>query len=467
MKNGNFGSKNLFDVKKAVFLLLAIALLFSVSCTNAQNSNESFDLDFDAPAGDDFDLEGTHFYMLTNWTIELLPEAGRSLAADLVRARYAEVEEKYNCEIEVKYSATHVADFNAALATSMHVPDIFQAHANEIYPFYKQNVLLALEDIDTIDATDLKWGYKHYLQYGNFDGKQYGFFPNNWLIMPEVTGVTVFNNEILMSYGLSKYPYELKEQDNWTWSEFETLLGEVSSNVGGVKVYGLGFDDLSVLSKSAIFSNGGEIVVQSSDGKYASGLSSENVYQALDYISGLNKAGYTKNGDYSPFTNGEYVFWHCDSWKATIDYEGHEDYPLFTMQDYGMIDFPYGPNGDTTKSNSFIHRGRKLCWPVAMTANDHSIIGILMDAIFAPLPGMEEFAWMDYAKNNLFHHLEGYETFSNAIATTHYDYSVQLGSTMDKITGAFTKVFNGNESGAAAIAAIDAAVTQAIAESLN
>ncbi|MDF2686426.1 MAG: hypothetical protein K0S55_1608 [Clostridia bacterium] len=447
-------------MRKFIVLLFLSIFLLNACGTGQEN------IDGENPVEEIKDMNGTHFVFMTYWTMEYLPEAGRSLLADKVRERYAEVNEKYNCNFEVVHGDNTISFLTTALSAATDVPDIVQLHSHEIYPFYQQGVLLALEDIATIDSNDDKWGYKHYIQYGVFDEKTYGFFPNEWMIMPECTGIMTFNNEYLKSIGLDKEPYKLQEAGNWNWDTFLELIKTCTFNTGEEKMTGFGSENTSFTSKAAIFSNGGEIVTQK-DGKYVLSLGEPNAIAALEWLANLKSDGYMIAADYPLFVDKSVAFWCCDSWKATIDYEGHEAYPAFKMEDYGIIDFPTGPSGSTEKTSAYVHFNRKLSWPIAYSENDKDDLGTVMNAVFEPLPDSEEKGWMKLSERTIFHHDEGYLNFQKMIETARYDYSVQLKDVTARIDTALTSINSKKKTAIAGISEISDLITVEIDENLN
>ena len=76
------------------------------------------------------------------------------------------------------------------VAAGYNTIDFLDSHAaNGGTQLYKANLLYALDEIPNIDMSDNKYGSARFLQYGIFDGRNYGFYQFAWEFPPEYQGV--------------------------------------------------------------------------------------------------------------------------------------------------------------------------------------------------------------------------------------------------------------------------------------
>ncbi|MBR5721637.1 MAG: hypothetical protein IKX78_04055, partial [Clostridia bacterium] len=378
---------------------------------------------------------------------------------DHLIARYKEVESKYNCKIDIfeggvgfeTYILTNVA------ASTDRIPDMVDCHAHEIYGIYKMNMLFAYDDISTIDINDEKWGNKNFIRYGNFDGKQYGTFPYDWEFIPAILGVCMFDSTVLRQAGITKTPHEMLEDGTWTWQNFEALLELATYEDGDKKVTGLGYEDVTRISQTALFSNGCEIV-EEINGKNRFGLTNSKAYETFDWLKGLKDKKLIYQTGYGDFNEHKMLFYVGESFNFTHMTQWHidADTPVYKHDEYGFAPFPCGPNGEYGIGGSYITQGRRLNWLLKMGQMEKDDLGTLMNILFEPLEGTNRKEWIDFLEKSVFYYRDDdSKVFLSMVENTKYDWSSPLESAYTSITTAFSKIMSGSESAASALGAVE------------
>ena len=200
--------------------ILLISLVLTVSCSS--QDEEVFDLEYNTDY--EIDLTGHTFTWGSVWHQQLLPSLGFSTTGDMVHKRISDLKKKYGCDLNIIYWEEGTGRILTELAAGYDTIDILDGRTSHCgYALYKVDLLYALEDIPNIDLSGDKYGNQRLLQYGIFDGKNYGFFPLYWDFCPEFHGMIHFNSEMLSSLGID-LPHELRENGLWTWDNYEEYL---------------------------------------------------------------------------------------------------------------------------------------------------------------------------------------------------------------------------------------------------
>ena len=210
----------------------------------------------------------------------------------------------------------------------------------------KANFWADLSKIPNIDWSDKKWNKAvlDVLKNGNsFYTFAYG--------KPEPRQCLFWNKRILQENGYDPdVIYDLQKSGEWTWAKFEEMCANLTKdtdNDGVIDQYAMASFNTE-FTWAALISNGGSIVTQDSDGKYALNLESDNSMEALNWTKKMfvNYQMPQAEGaawDYfkTAFTNGEVAFY------VNQEYDAQPNGLLATMKDdWGMACFPLGPNGD-------------------------------------------------------------------------------------------------------------------------
>ena len=455
-------------------MFLSLAMSATVLTTACMAGEPATLMEFLTPANEQLDLGGYEFVIETSWMNQYYPDRSDTTEwGERQLDRYEAVGKKYNCKIVGKdikdygYGVTEL--LTSLLIADKPLPNLIDMHTNEIYDYYKSGLLYALDDIPTIDINDEKWGTVEFRTYGIFDGKSYGFFPFEWENMPEYAGGLIYNIELGYNRGFDINVHELKEQGQWTWENFESILQSMSGVDENIMPLGIRANEgLYYFAKAAIFSNGGQIVDQDSNGVYSFALTDKKAVKALEWAQGLiSKELVNTSDDTIDFTNKSSFFHACESYVAThTDDWMNGKYPASVMKDYTFINMPVGPDADENTVSAYTHSQRRLFWVPAYGSLEMEFLGMIIDDIFEPLEGSSSQAWREMSKNMMYLYEEGYEEFAFGVEHCNYDYTGQLYNVKDMLNNTLNAIMTGSGI-SEQIASIQPAIEEAINTELN
>jgi len=444
--------------KTFIALLMCVSLFFCVCCSTVEPEIvPEYETEYTV------DISGLTFIHGSNWNHELCDEIGYSSASDKVIEQVAKLKETYNCTYKfVKWEDSSSTVLNN-IAAGIETVDFLDSHADTGgYALYRAGALYALEDIPGIDPTDEKWGTPGFLQYGNYNGKQYGFYQYAWEFMPEYAGILLFNGELLLKMGLN-YPYEYQENGQWTWKNFRTMLETIQSNTSmDYPIYPYMSEIMAYDALGLIFTNGGVVAEQDETGKYVSKIADREACEALDFIAGLHSEKLFSAGLPNYFSDSRVVFYGCESYKATHHYSS-DDYFVSYMPNFGFIQLPYGPSGSPELASGFVHAHRRLNWIINANFKEPEEIGIVMNFMYSPID--DAGGWKTYAESQIFHHYQGYENYAYQLENINYNYSVQ--APVIKTTTAFSDIIMGGKSSSEALESLSMNIQAALDSAIN
>lgn len=453
-----------------LFVLILLVLAFLGSCSGGRK-------DVPASSGseeeDEIDFLGEEFLLITGWIKEFDYDIGYSASGDRMLARYQELKDRYNCSMKFyQYesdSAVSPLMQKAAASGNMSI-DYIDVYSYVAYPIYKAGMLYSLAEIPMIDPSDSKWGPAFRIN-GKFDGVEYGFFSYDWEFLPQFAGILLSNTALIEHLGMTS-PHEYLERGQWNWNNFSAELSKGTVQEDGVQYTGLLLsNDIPSFAKTCIFSNGGNLVKEE-NGKFSSGLKEPEVVAALNYMTELDRSGTVRlDGSYEMFTTSEvcYPYHFSESWVGTIcaDVSGASALPAFTLDDYGLLPFPYGPNGNEKTVSAYVHSSRRLNYFSLVSDKQADELGIVADLLFSSFEGTGREAWKEFAEGTVFHHHEDYENFVYMTEHIRYDYSVQLTASSSALSNAFTSVYQGKKTAMEALDTVADAFEADIEKSLG
>ena len=447
----------MFKRISALFIVVIMAL--TVSCAGEPAELLEF---INSNASGDLDCEGKTFTFASSWYFEWYAFEDDDLptvAVERMMKRFHSIEDKFNAEFEmVKMTEDEVL---MLLITGEDIPEMFDTTAEVAYNLYKSKVLASLNQLDAIDMNDIKWGEHNFIQYGNFNGEQYGFYPWHWEFIPQFEGATIFNAENIARFGAT-HPYELQENGNWNWDSFEAELKKTTVMENDTQYYGaiISYDEIA---KAAIFSNGGQIIDGSNEDGYEFGLKSDKSIQALDWLNSLNSAGYFHDGSLEDFSkqqlSSDLVGPSYYGTNFNPNSDTADEYISTNLNDYGFITFPTGPQGDEYDVGAYTYLHRRLNYISNLSDIEAENSAKIVNYIFDPLDGSGEEGWKEYAQNMIFttnNNQACMDNFSFIMEQMGYDYSVQMSrSAYDQLNSTFKTVINGTKSASEAISAVE------------
>lgn len=446
-------------LRKIFAILLLCVTIFATACTATRTGQGGNDVNTDDPL----------FYTSFIWGVIrgdlFAPVPGATPEGDAILARYQELRDTYNMDltIEVLDSREEDREVTLRLNTQKDIFDLLWADMRDIgMPFQGEGVLYALEEIETIDPADEKWGPASYLSIGLLEGKHYGFFPNEWPFNPELEGIMIFNTDLIDEFGIT-LPYELWEQNAWTWSNFENILQTIKTAAPDIIPWASPVYNEDAVSM--FFANGlSPIVKNETTGEYSYGFDSTMGIETLDFMSKLRAAGLLANNNArTSFIDGKAVFFSTDSGEATnIDSSALSASGIASSNiTYGIIQFPWGPNGSKENVSACYYNTTDLNFIFNMSENDSDIIGLFMEEMFAPLEGDGYLNWKERCQEIVFFDERDYENYIYMIEHARYDMSGFYSESSSQLDALYKKVVMGEK---AASSAFDEVRTQINAE---
>lgn len=453
-------------MKKFVSVILVFFMLLIIFSACEKNSVD--DIELNTTDETVRDMNGAVLSVCTRWANQFYAEVGFSYLGDKQLERYAEAKEKYNFDVNFYDEPNPQTHILQTIAGQQDVPDVLDTEALNAYPLYKQDILIPIDDIKTIDLSLTRWGPETFRRYGMFGGRPFGVYYYDWEDVPHYAGVIMFNYELMLKMGETVSPYEMQEQGIWLWDNFKELITKYTTTFNEVALTGLGVLNPDYYLKTAIFSNGGEIVTLR-DGKYICALDSNEAMAGMEFAASLYKEKIAKNATLPDFVKGLYVFLYSESWQGTVMSETAkaENRPIYSMDNYGFMPFPNSPNVPYKNSSSFVHSNRRLLWVINGSEDEPDDVGYMMDKIFSPLPGDKAEAWKDYAEEVVFLHPEGCANYINMVENVKYDYSTELDNQRTKINETFNAIAIGTRPAATGVESIYELINTLLDQEMN
>lgn len=199
--------------------------------------------------------------------------------------RMKDIEEKYNCVFEaVVVPADDIGvQFDAAVLANDIFAEIIYMRSESAADRASQGQLFPLNTVFDLSKPQFNESITNSF---TTDGQTYALstFGNS------LDSMMVFNKDIFARIGLDD-PYELVKNKEWTWEKLEEYITKAtikSASSSEPEVYGIfGVTTDPIISQVAA-SFGAEFVHKDESGVYSSGLSDENMKNALDYLVKLN-----------------------------------------------------------------------------------------------------------------------------------------------------------------------------------
>ena len=375
-------------MKKLVALLLAVMMLSAMALA-------------EAPEGYPAVVEGIDFggrtVTIYDWYWTGRNDEPTTEEEDLY-AYQDWIQETYNVKVEQVGDAYDWAQSINYLTDYVMNPDptklaIFTMPQDFIGPAIKNNLIAPLQDIVNLELEQWNKGTIEFMtQNGNVLGL--------WAGASEPRECIFFNTKLLKDAGVDPDSiYDMQANGTWTWDAFLDLLAKVQKDIDGdgvIDQYGAtgAGDDLFV----GAVANNGAYFYKMDDGKLVSGLNSENMLEAFQFIRTVrdnyfDKAktdaeGNTENWDYfkQGFVQGRGVFRFGQTWEGfngNCEMNNAEDF------EWGCVAFPTGPKAEAGSYVSVVN-DNILCIPAIYGEEDLKLLGFLLNTWWAPTPGYED-----------------------------------------------------------------------------
>ncbi|MBP5246054.1 MAG: hypothetical protein J6036_06335 [Clostridia bacterium] len=351
---------------------------------------------------------------------------GTSLA-DIAAERKKDVENAYNCTLNVIYadSDTNNAAVQTAALSGKSVYDISTNGSFAYCVNVRAGYFAGLSALIDVTDTD-KWGTPNMLHHMIWKNDVYGVVPYAWPELLYTTfGYPIAVNETLINkYGHSD-PREFVETEMWTWDKFEEVLHEYTVKESDRTVYGMAthapyFSVMMFLSNGTAMSD----VV---DGSVCCGVFTERGYVALErahsiYLETCRDCFHPSDAwggvGVDLFVNGEIVLLTL----PTSELFGDSSSLLYRTDNVGILPYPFGPDAEPGIYASD-YSNLDCATVIPISANDLSVSALILDAVYEPF---DEYKTKDdiitYMAEQVFFDERDAHIFANMLENTQYGY---------------------------------------------
>lgn len=402
---------------KKLALILAL-MLFVTACAGEAPELLSF------MGGEDSDItfEGLTFRIFKegaadgNFDLSVEKEDNYYLSVrdEMYLERVAELEKKYDCNIESSYGT--VSDMTGKYAANIPIADIFECRLKHYFNVYKAGYVLPLNEIPNVDTSDGKYGSESFLEAFTWNGDIVATYGQYWGFSPlGFTNALYYNPEIFIQIN-EPNPSELYEAGEWTWNSFERIA-EACASIStedrpvSVSVHSQYFPRMLFLS------NGCNYIEEDENGKFYYGLTTPAAIEALNFSAEFGTKGYLAKdpNDHMTiienFAAGEYAV------VCEVSGYGVRTGLLATEMEGGLgyMYAPVGPSGTEEDVTRGLMSQDNSIWSIIKEKTDDlDSLGKFLELFYSPLSTEEgPMDWLeDYKTYNFFD-----ETSANVFIT--------------------------------------------------
>lgn len=319
-------------------VIIVAAVITLISCSGQDNAPE---LVYEG-AKETVDFLGMEFVVVGGY----YPQSGASYIGDICLERWSEVAKQFNLTLVKKGMAYGISGgvFEKRLAGQKY-SDLNWTRINDLSSLYRSNFLYPLNGTDYLDVTDEACGFQSVLEPVKFDGENYyaiqtNYWPN---LTQSIVGDCIINYRQIRINELTS-PYELLENGQWTWENFEAIARACRNEEEGI--YGITTEHDEFIT-AAIFSNNQDLIdYNEKTGLYEFGFSSDKALEAAEWAKTLVTDHIIyhwtsgQNGD-----NGQVKF-HTDHAALYVGngYYGIGEGGLPLEEGFGFIPMAFGPS---------------------------------------------------------------------------------------------------------------------------
>ncbi len=286
-----------------------------------------------------------------------------------LKAHIEEVEEKFNCEIEIFWGAwgderTEEIASNV-LAGEPHA-DVYRTLPHNQVPWASlamDGILLPLDDVIDLEEWRNSLPFMHQPQaFGReIQGQVYTFTGELQPITEQI--MIAFNHEIFDREGLPS-PYELVDEGNWTWETFREIAEQAARDTTGdgeIDQYGAGawqiggdWHPTEVGIVDWAIANSGSLA-REDDGREVVSFHEPEFIDAIDFWKGLFEDNVASQEYWGPEGNVAMTV----TAPHTLDYDFWED-----DVEVGLVPLPKGPEAEGFVFPRGIGHGADAAMPV-------------------------------------------------------------------------------------------------------
>lgn len=336
-------------LKRVIVMLLAVAMVFSVSCGGSEG-NTSGGQGGDANNAFDqvTDLGGYEFTAASSFIMNEMPESA-TVAEQIFEQVRREIEKEYNCTITIndfELTSGTIDTFKAKIQTGDKVADMIDVFAQGLIPAQRLGLLKNFDEIEGINPSDERW-VDTCTNVGTYANGHYAL---QFMRPTEVRNCLVYNRALVKKMYGDVNLADLVRKNEWTFDKFLEILKACTSTTmvdGKPEVYGLASSTRVWFGYAMVAANNARLLTVDQDGYATETLDNENTVYALNFLSDLCQKekvmtyqGFgNEEGACKAFLAGDFAFMHCESWVINQRLK-----PIAGDFDYGMLPLPMGPN---------------------------------------------------------------------------------------------------------------------------
>ena len=406
----------------AVFILSALLLMLTFSCSNT--NGERFDLDLEENSNFGSDLGGLtfNFVMMQDYFMEgdsLLGFMGNTVFSDLAKQRIEDISTGLNVDFQIKYVNDAAQEALMAAQAGISTIDAIQDESFDLIYVIRAGALANLANLspESLNYRDeAKWGTPDMLLSLMWNGGLYGVLPAAYpmLIYNSCGGLLVIDMNKVRTLGLGD-PREFYENGTWTWDTFKQVLVDYThKNNSGETVYGLLTAD-SWFIRSFVIANGQKFYeYDENKNSVTFGYFTDKGYEAQVAAQDILYGTYRENVSIvNPHDTPQEFY---DGHGVMANLEAFQIYNTtnsvaYMLDDFAVLPFPTGPQAEPKLITSpYQSQDFSTCIPI--TAKDYDFSAIVIDALYEPFPGFEtEESMLDYFATYYFTTIQDAEIF--------------------------------------------------------
>ena len=346
--------------------------------------------------------------------------------ADMATERKKEIENNYNCKINMVYSdfGTIGSELQSAVMSGQPIYDIA---TNESYVFVdsiRAGYCTGLSSILDVSDTN-KWGTPNMLQSLFWKNDLFGVLPYAWPdLLYTSFGYPIVVNETLISQYGHEDPREYVENNTWNWDMFESVLHQYTVNEGERTIYGMASHD--AYFAMMMFLSNGVTLSEYVDDSVVCGAYTDAGFEAMSrarqiYQETCKEWFYpddTTGGVVVAFKNGDCVLLTTHA-GAII---GTSDTIMYEMDNVGILPYPLGPNGQEGVYKGY-HESILFATVIPINARDIDVASLVLSAMYEPFKGYEtKEDIINYYSNQTFFDKRDAAVFVNMLENTEYGF---------------------------------------------
>lgn len=386
-------------MKRFISIALSILMIFSLAACGGSSGDKGTSGEKKVAAEKVVDLNGYTFTILDGDKAHFDPESGTTLN-DKTLALVKEVEETYNCNIEVTV-VDPSAMFNKIQPSIMAGDKTADLIVSTTWTFGQLIGADLLADLSTFETLDLSnpWWNQSVIPKCKLNGKTYAA-SGSFLTHIEKIWVMFYNKKIWKELNYED-PNKIVSKGEWTWdkwSEFaKGALRDMDGNgiVDSEKdIWGL-VAPVGDFSKAMFMSMGGQYYTADKNGGLVFNCNNEGSYKILNKMTKIirdDKVMFKKSDNAAlTFTGDKSLFF-----SYLLMPDQHSLHPLRDMQsDFGVLPMPKMDKNQKNYIGSVDHNAP--LFGVPKSNSNKKEVGIILEALGRRFQGIEDYKTDDWA----------------------------------------------------------------------